>query len=195
MAPPVLAWLHNLSPFLVQFSSSFGLRWYGLAYATGFLLGWWWLRWMSKRGMTPLSPQKISDAMLLLVLGVVVGGRVGYVLFYQFDLLWDFSSSPPWWGVFRLNNGGMSSHGGMIGVIIATWFIAKSSGTQPIAAPDAEAKAGEATGGKAPWMHVLDLTALTCTVGLMLGRVANFINGELLGKIVAQPGEPCRGGR
>src|SRR6185295_6836241 len=101
--PTLAAWLHNIGPFLVQFTPSFGLRWYGLAYATGFLIGWVWLRWMSRRGMTPLSPQRVSDAMLLLVLGVVVGGRLGYVLFYARDLLTDLTSSFPWWGVLRLN--------------------------------------------------------------------------------------------
>jgi phosphatidylglycerol:prolipoprotein diacylglycerol transferase len=174
------AWLHNLSPFLVRFTDTLGLRWYGLAYATGFVLGWLWLRWMGRRGMTPLSPQRISDAMLLLVLGVVVGGRLGYVLFYEPKLLVSFSSSPPWWGLFQLNKGGMASHGGMLGVIIATWFIARGP-------RDASGQRSQ----RLPWLHILDLTAVACTVGLMLGRIANFINGELLGRIVAMPGEPA----
>lgn len=180
MPPTLAAWLHNLSPFLVRFTQDFGLRWYGLAYATGFLVGWMWLRWMSKRGMTPLSPQRVSDAMLLLVLGVVVGGRLGYVLFYSPDLLWRFTTSPPFWGLFQLNKGGMASHGGMLGVITATWFIARGP--------------RDSTGGRTqrvPWPHVIDLTAIACTAGLMLGRIANFINGELLGKIVAPPGRPA----
>src|SRR5947207_12128457 len=124
MPPTLAAWLHDISPFLLRFTPTFGLRWYGLAYATGFLIAWWWLRWMSKRGVTPLSPQRVSDAMLLLVLGVVVGGRLGYVLFYSHDLLWYFTSSFPWWGVLQLQKGGMASHGGMIGVIMASLFIA-----------------------------------------------------------------------
>jgi phosphatidylglycerol:prolipoprotein diacylglycerol transferase len=180
MPATLAAWLHNLSPFLVHFSGSFGLRWYGLAYATGFVIAWWWLRWMSLRRLTPLSPQRVSDAMMLLVLGVVVGGRLGYVIFYDPSLLTEVSSSPPFWGVFMLNHGGMASHGGMIGVIIATWFIARGP----------KDKSGLRT-ERVPWMHVLDLTAVTCTAGLMLGRIANFINGELLGKIVAMPGEPA----
>jgi phosphatidylglycerol:prolipoprotein diacylglycerol transferase len=118
--------------------------------------------------------------MLILVLGVVVGGRLGYVLFYAPELLKDFTSAFPWWGVLRLNRGGMSSHGGMIGVIIATWFIARGP-------RDSEGLRSQ----RLPWPHVLDLTAVVCTAGLMLGRIANFINGELLGKIVAEPGEPA----
>jgi phosphatidylglycerol---prolipoprotein diacylglyceryl transferase len=211
MPPTLAAWLHNLSPFLIRFSGDFGLRWYGLAYATGFVIAWWWLRWMSKRGMTPLSVQRVSDAMLILVLGVVVGGRLGYVLFYARELITDLTSSFPWWGVLRLNRGGMSSHGGMIGVIIATWFIARgprhSAGAVGCAkcgydrsglAADAKCPECGTVPGKPgarpqrlPWLHVLDLTAVVCTAGLMLGRVANFINGELLGKIVAAPGDPA----
>ena len=176
------AWLHDLSPFLVRFTGNFGLRrWYGLAYAVGFLVGWWWLRWMSRRGMTPISQQRISDAMLILVLGVVVGGRLGYVLFYSRDLLVTFTSSFPWWGVLQLNKGGMASHGGILGVIIASWVI--SRGVKDESGVRKE---------RAPWMHVVDLTAVACTAGLHApGRIANFINGELLGKIVAMPGEPA----
>jgi phosphatidylglycerol:prolipoprotein diacylglycerol transferase len=99
------------------------------------------------------------------------------VVFYSHSLLWEFSSSPPFWGVFQLNKGGMSSHGGMIGVIVATWFIARGP-------EDASGQRLQ----RVPWLHVLDLTAVACTAGLMLGRIANFINGELLGKIVAMPG-------
>jgi phosphatidylglycerol:prolipoprotein diacylglycerol transferase len=176
------AWLHDISPFLVRFTGSFGLRWYGLAYATGFLIAWWWLRWMSKRGLTPLSPQRVSDAMLMLVLGVVVGGRLGYVIFYSRDLLWTFTSSFPWWGVLQLNKGGMASHGGIIGVITAAFFIARGYGSQEPATSPTK---------RVSWLHVIDLTAVACTAGLMLGRIANFINGELLGRIFAMPGDPA----
>jgi phosphatidylglycerol:prolipoprotein diacylglycerol transferase len=180
MPVTLAAWLHNISPFLVRFTDTFGLRWYGLAYATGFVIAWLWLRWMSKRGLTPLSPQRVSDMMLILVLGVVVGGRLGYVIFYDRPLLWEFTPGFPWWGLLRLNKGGMASHGGMIGVIAACYFVARGYGSQePEGSPTK----------RVSWLHVIDLTAVSCTAGLMLGRIANFINGELLGKIVADPGK------
>lgn len=169
------SYLHTLSPFIVQFSNGMGVRWYGASYMMGFVVGWFLLRWMSLRGVTPLSVNRITDAMLILGIGVVLGGRLGYVIFYDPALIWTFTGSMPWWGVLQLNNGGMSSHGGMIGVLTASWWIARSS-----------ARAGEA---KVPMLHVMDLTAVACTPGLFFGRLANFINGELLGKIVAAPGE------
>jgi hypothetical protein len=173
------AWLHDLSPILVKFTDTFAIRYYGLAYAIGFLLGWAWLRLMVRRGMTPLSPQRISDMMITLVLGVVVGGRLGYVLFYDPHLLIDFNSSFPFWGALRVNQGGMSSHGGILGVIASTWWVSRGI-------KDDKGKVHF----KVPWLHVLDMAAVACTVGLMLGRVANFINGELLGAIAAPPPPP-----
>jgi phosphatidylglycerol:prolipoprotein diacylglycerol transferase len=178
MTPTLGAWLHDISPVIYKFTDTLAIRWYGLAYALGFLLGWAWLRYMSRKGMTPLTPQRIGDAMFLLVLGVVLGGRLGYVIFYDPQLLIEFTRDLPFWGVLKVNKGGMSSHGGILGVIIATWVI--SRGTN-------DGKGGRQ--GAVPWMHVLDMMAVTCTVGLMLGRIANFINGELLGQIVAMPGK------
>lgn len=174
------AWLHDLSPFIIDFGNGVGLRWYGLAYAAGFMVGWLLLRSFSLKGLTPLSPQRVADAMLALIVGVVAGGRLGYCLFYQQDLLADFSTHVPFWGVLRLTDGGMSSHGGMIGVIAASWWIARGVRT-----PDGVRV------GSVPWAHVLDLTALACTPGLFFGRLANFVNGELLGRIAAPPGSPA----
>jgi phosphatidylglycerol---prolipoprotein diacylglyceryl transferase len=177
------AWLHDLSPFLVRFTQDLGLRWYGLSYAVGFLVGWLMLRWFSRRGVTPLSEQRVSDAMLILIAGVVVGGRLGYILVYDRAILTSFSDSFPFWGVFQLNKGGMASHGGMLGVLIATWFIARGPRDKKATGPAEFPQ-------RVPWLHVWDLTAIACAPGLFFGRIANFINGELLGKIIARPGEP-----
>lgn len=172
------AWVHDLSPFVVRFGDGFGLRWYGVSYVAGFVAGWLILRMWAKRGWTPLSPQRASDAMLALVMGVVLGGRLGYVLFYKPSLLWSFSDSVPWWGVLRLNEGGMASHGGILGVLVAGWWVARG---------------GKSSTGqiqpRVPFLHVMDLLALACTPGLMFGRLANFVNGELLGEIAAMPGK------
>jgi phosphatidylglycerol:prolipoprotein diacylglycerol transferase len=182
------SWLHHLSPFALRLSGGMGLRWYGLSYACGFLIAWILMRWLSKRGATPLTAQECTDAMLALVMGVVVGGRLGYVLFYDPTLLTSFTKSAPWWGVLRLNEGGMASHGGMVGVIVACWWIARSASARLGAAGELGETGAMQT--RVPTLHVMDLTAFVATPGLLLGRLANFVNGELLGKIVSPPGVP-----
>jgi phosphatidylglycerol:prolipoprotein diacylglycerol transferase len=179
MTLTLAAWLHTLSPFLVRFTDEFGIRWYGLSYLLGFLAGWAWLRYLARRGLTPLSEQRVGDAMVALVLGVVLGGRLGYCLFYQPSLLTELSGDFPFWGVLRLTQGGMSSHGGMLGVAVAAWWISRG-------VRDAQGQVRF----RAPLLHVFDLVALAATPGLLFGRLANFINGELLGKIVANPESP-----
>ncbi len=184
------AWLHNLSPFAFQLSGGFGVRWYGLSYACGFVIAWLLMRWLSKRDATPLTAQECTDAMLALVMGVVVGGRLGYVLFYDISLLTSFTSSPPWWGVLRLNEGGMASHGGMVGVVVACWWIARSA-SAPLVRVEPDQAPAILVRLDVPTLHIMDLTAFVATPGLLLGRLANFVNGELLGKVVAPPGTPA----
>jgi len=164
------AWLHDIDPFVVRISGEFGPRWYGMAYIVGFVAAWWLFRSLARRGRTPLGPPQAFDLIFTVAIGVLFGGRLGYVLIYQPALLTEFTASAPWWGVLRINQGGMASHGGMVGVILAcAWFGRRA---------------------KLPALHLLDLVAIAAPIGLFAGRIANFINGELLGKIVANPGEP-----
>jgi phosphatidylglycerol:prolipoprotein diacylglycerol transferase len=86
------AWFHNLSPFAIEISPGFGVRWYGLSYAMGFLIGYLVLRWLARRRVVLIPPERVGDAILMVVAGVIVGGRLGYVLIYQRSLLWT------WWG-------------------------------------------------------------------------------------------------
>lgn len=173
------AWLHSLDPFVFRFSGDLGIRWYGLSYAAGFLIAWVLLRWMCRRGMTLIPEDRAGDVIIIGALGGVIGGRLGYVLFYQPALLWQFSPTFPWWGVLDLMHGGMASHGGFIGAMLAAWRVSRGF-------KDADG----VVRGKAPLLHVMDTMALVTPTGLLLGRIANFINGELLGAIVAQPGSP-----
>lgn len=163
------AWLHDIDPFAIELSPGFGLRWYGLAYIAGFVMGWWMLYRMARAGSARLRPEHVIDIILTCVIGVLVGGRLGYVLVYQPSLLWDFGGGAPWWGVLRINDGGMASHGGMLGVILAALWIARREGVR--------------------FLHLTDALAVVTPIGLGFGRLANFVNGELLGKVVAAPGE------
>ena len=155
-------WVHNLNPFLIQFSSTFGVRWYGLAYLTGFIVGAMMMIFIAKRGRRTIAPEMVTDFITYVVLGVMIGGRLGYAIFYSPDLLTDFSASFPFWGVLRVWEGGMASHGGIIGTLVAALIFAKRH--------------------KLDWRHLGDLTVLGGSVGIFFGRIANFINGELFGR-------------
>lgn len=158
MLTPVLAdaYIHALDPVIVELPGSLAIRWYGLAYLAGFIVAWLMLRRMGRTGRIAMSPDRTSDFMMYVVVGVLVGGRMGYVFFYDQSLLW-----PPI-GIIRVWDGGMAFHGGMIGVLVACLLFA------------ARHRLGK--------LHVLDFTALACPPGLFFGRIANFINGELPGK-------------
>jgi len=166
------AWMHDLDSCAVHAFGRCLVQWYGLSYVLGFGAAWLIVRAMIRTGRTRLeNPLKASDLVFGAAVGAVVGGRLGYVLLYQPALLTSFGSVPPWWGVLALHEGGMASHGGMVGVIVACIIFARRE--------------------KIPWLHATDLLALAAPAGLFFGRVANFVNGELLGKIVAPPGEPA----
>ncbi len=173
------AWLHDLSPWVWRISGDVGIRWYGLAYVMGFVIAYALFRWLAGRGATLVPRERVLDAIMLGIVGVVVGGRLGYVLVYDQSLL-GFTDSFPFWNVLALNRGGMASHGGMLGVIVAAWRISRGFRDD----------AGTVV-GRCPPLHVMDVLAMICPFGLLLGRVANFVNAELLGAIVARPGEPA----
>lgn len=164
------AWLHDLDPYVLRISGDLGVRWYGLAYLAGFLAAWLIMRRLSARSLTPLSREQVTDFIFVVMLCVLVGGRLGYVLVYDRSLL-GFSSSPPWWGVLAINRGGMASHGGIVGLVIGCLLTGRKLGAPPL--------------------HLMDLLALTAPIGILFGRIANFINGELLGRTIAAPGAPA----
>jgi phosphatidylglycerol---prolipoprotein diacylglyceryl transferase len=138
------------------------LRWYGLSYLAGFIIAWLLIRWMSKTGRSIIPLAAVGALMSYVIVGVLVGGRLGYVIFYEPRYLISFTSTIPYWDVLAINKGGMSSHGGMIGTIMACLLFARNHRVTP-------------------W-HVFDVGAVACTPGLFLGRIANFINAELWGR-------------
>lgn len=149
-------WTHDWKPFLIQFSENFGIRYYGLAYLFGFLGAAWLLMLYRRAGRSLLPVEKISDLIIALVLGVMIGGRLGsFLLYHPQDLLSDPLS------LLRIWEPGMASHGGMVGVAVALAWFARAQ--------------------KLPFLHLADIVNSTAPLGLLFGRLANFINGELWG--------------
>ena len=171
------SWIHDIGPVALQLGP-LAIRWYGLSYVLGFIAGWWLLARLSKRGLIAIPPDRVGDAAMYFVLGVVLGGRLGYAILYDPALFVTFGKSFPFWALLEINKGGMASHGGIVGTIIASAVIARG-----FKGPDGIRV------GKCPPQHIMDTIAAVCPIGLGLGRLANFINGELLGRIVAMPGK------
>jgi phosphatidylglycerol:prolipoprotein diacylglycerol transferase len=159
---PFAYWVHHLSPFLIRFSENFGIRYYGLAYLAGFAAAIWLQQLYWRKGRSPFSLNMITDLMTYIVLGVLVGGRLGYFFLYQLGTL---SADP--FALFRVWEGGMASHGGFIGVIIALWWWSRKR--------------------HVPLLQIGDIVVTTVPLGLLFGRIANFINGELVGKVTTVP--------
>jgi len=156
-------WVHDLSPFLGPHWGNFGLRYYGLAYVLGFVGGWWLLRAAGRADRSPLRGEAVDDFIFVVVLGVTVGGRLGY--FFLYDGVKTLLADP--FTVFRVWDGGMASHGGFVGVTLAvTWFAWRR---------------------KIPFLRLGDLVTSVTPLGLLFGRMANFINGELWGKPATMP--------
>jgi phosphatidylglycerol:prolipoprotein diacylglycerol transferase len=155
---PLAYWVHDLSPFLIKFSENFGIRYYGVAYLAGFFTAAWLLHRYWRTGRSPFDLGAIMDLMTYMIVGTLVGGRLGYFLFYQLDAL---RSDPL--TLFRVWEGGMASHGGFLGVFAAMWLWARKR--------------------KVHLFQVSDLVVTVAPVGLLFGRIANFINGELVGKM------------
>lgn len=155
-------WIHNLDPFLIRFAGDFGIRWYGIAYLAGLAWGFFMIRRWSTQGRAPLRRTEIGDLILACGIGMIVGGRLGYVLLYEPHLLWTLTNKIPWWGLLAVNDGGMASHGGLIGIVLGTWWFCRSRARSfPV---------------------VIDMIGVTAPMGVCFGRIANFINGELWGR-------------
>jgi phosphatidylglycerol---prolipoprotein diacylglyceryl transferase len=152
-------YVHDLDPVALPIYGKLALRWYGLAYLMGFIGGFLLLRNLARRKLWVMPPEKTGDFIAAAALfGVFLGGRLGSVLFYQFD---GFLKDP--WMILRVWDGGMASHGGILGLVIFTWFYARKH--------------------KVTWTGLGDGLCVVAPVGLFFGRLANFINGELYGRV------------
>ena len=179
----------HIDPVAIHIWGSFGIRWYAISYITGLLLGWWWLArtirnkslWTNPpfNGKPPATLDDIGDFVVWATLGVIIGGRLGWVLFYGIFLCsvspqnadycrglpMDFLEHPI--RIIAAWEGGMSFHGGAIGVIVALWFFARSR--------------------KLNFVQLGDMVTTVVPIGLFFGRIANFVNGELWGKVTDVP--------
>lgn len=162
------AYVHDLKPYLFKLNDAFALRYYGLAYLAGFLAAYLMLRFLARRGLFVLGEGKIGDFVALAALfGVFLGGRLGYILFYHLPEhgLGSLLADPLL--VVRVWEGGMASHGGILGLMVFLWVYARRH--------------------RVPWTGLGDGVCLGATIGLFFGRMANFINGELYGRVTTSP--------
>ena len=151
---------HNLDPVLFDFGF-LAIRWYSLAYIFGILIGWWYgkkiiLKRFQNVG-NKFNLKEFDDLITYLIISIIIGGRLGYVLFYNPQY---FTSNPL--EIIKVWEGGMSFHGALIGIIIGTYFFSVAKKIQTL--------------------FLLDIVACVAPIGIFFGRIANFINGELVGK-------------
>jgi len=146
----------NIDPVLVELGP-IAIRWYGLAYVAGFIIAALVMRSLVRRWNVALTDDDLLDIVLVAVIGLVAGARLGYVVFYGAGAYWDDPLS-----ILAFWDGGMSFHGGLVGVMLAGWLIARKKGV--------------------PVLRLFDLGAVGAPLGIFFGRIANFINGELWGR-------------
>jgi len=151
--------INNFDPVAIQIFSV-EIRWYSLAYIAGILIGWV----LSKRIFISNFhiKEKFDDFITYLILGIIIGGRLGYVFFYNFNYYFD-----NFFEIFMIWQGGMSFHGGLVGVIVASYWFAKKNNQNPF--------------------EYLDIISLVAPIGIFFGRIANFINSELYGTETSLP--------
>ena len=152
-------YLHNLNPILFEFSESIKIHWYGIAYVLGFVSGYWCLVYLARKGIGVLEEKELADFITYAaIFGVLLGGRLGYMLFYAHK---EFFENPMTF--FKLQNGGMASHGGILGLFFYTLYYAVKH--------------------RKSWPGVGDNLVCVAPLGLLFGRLANFVNGELWGHV------------
>lgn len=148
----------HIDPIALQLGP-LAIRWYSLAYLAGILLGWWYIKKENaRRPIAGLTPKAFDDMVMYAVIGIVLGGRLGYVLFYNASY---YLSHPV--EALYIWQGGMSFHGGMLGTILAFYLFCRKY--------------------KVQFLELMDVIAPAATIGLFFGRIANFINGELYGRV------------
>jgi phosphatidylglycerol:prolipoprotein diacylglycerol transferase len=151
---------HNLDPILIDFGILI-VRWYSLAYIFGIIIGWWYgkkiITHILRNTGLKFKLKNFDELITYLVISIIIGGRIGYIIFYNLNY---YISNPS--EILKIWEGGMSFHGALLGIIIGTYLFSQKKGV--------------------PTFFMLDIIACVAPIGIFLGRIANFINGELVGK-------------
>ena len=151
---------HNLDPILIDFGILI-VRWYSLAYIFGIIIGWWYgkkiITHILRNTDLKFKLKNFDDLITYLVISIIIGGRIGYIIFYNLNY---YISNPS--EILKIWEGGMSFHGALLGIIIGTYLFSQKKGVSTF--------------------FMLDIIACVAPIGIFLGRIANFINGELVGK-------------
>lgn len=158
--------VHNFDSVFIDLGF-FQIRWYSIAYIVGIILGWIYAnriikKTLIKNNFTLIKPTHFDDLVLYLILGIIVGGRLGYIFFYNYEY---YTQNP--YEILEIWKGGMSFHGGLLGVVFATFIFSKIKNIN--------------------FFNLTDIIACVTPIGLFLGRIANFVNGELFGKVSDLP--------
>ncbi|HCX10395.1 MAG TPA: prolipoprotein diacylglyceryl transferase, partial [Hyphomonas sp.] len=167
----------DVSPALVSIDlgflglGTFHLRWYALGYMAGIALAWWYASAMIRRprlfgGTSPLTKDQLDDIMFWIIVGIILGGRFGYVLFYMVPYQFDVIAANPL-TIFKIWDGGMAFHGGILGVTIALILFARRR--------------------KVSLLSIGDIAGVVAPIGIGLVRLANFVNAELYGRHTDAP--------
>jgi len=158
------SYIHNMDPVIFDVVGPVKLRWYGMGYLLGFVAAYFLLRWLSQKKLWVLAEDKVADFIAYgAFFGVFLGGRLGYILFYQIPQVgWSGLLADPLM-ILRVWDGGMASHGGILGLVIFTYVYARKQ--------------------KVSWTGVGDGLCVVAPIGIGLVRMANFINGELYGRV------------
>ncbi len=151
----------NIDPIAFEIGP-FKIHWYGIAYMVGIYIAWQVGMSLLRKHQTQVTPKILDDSIIWIIMGIVIGGRLGYVLFYAPSMIWTNPLE-----IFKTWNGGMAFHGGTLGVLIAIFMYARKV--------------------KTPFLSLLDIAACVTPIGLFCGRIANFINGELWGRVTNSP--------
>ena len=148
----------NINPVIVHIFGPFSITWYALSYVAGILLGASYYKFIAKKCNLDFSKKFYDDIVTYVILGIIIGGRLGYVIFYSLGYHLDHPLE-----IFATWNGGMSFHGGALGLATALYLLAKKH--------------------KIPFLQITDIISVVAPIGIFFGRIANFINGELYGKV------------
>ena len=155
--------IHNFDPVLIDLGL-IQVRWYSLAYILGIFIGWIYsvtiikIKNKNKPNLTQAEKLHFDDLLFYFVIGIIIGGRLGYVIFYNFEYYIN-----NFFEIFKIWKGGMSFHGGLLGIIISTFIYSRKE--------------------KTSFFKFTDIVSCAAPIGIFLGRIANFINGELYGKV------------